>query len=159
MVNIPVVTDLLAVRGVYGRRRIAGFVDNVGTGQRDTNRTTIDGGRLLATLSPAVGTTINYLFLQQTQRTDDAGSTQPVIGRYAKSTSIVEPFRYRTTLHNLRFDQDLGFGTLTATATRHSKRFAGQQDIPAWHLRLPPPPLSSRDRALVRHSKRASLPL
>ncbi len=128
MLNVPVVRDVLAVRGVYGQRRIAGFVDNVGTGRRDTNRTSIGGGRILVTLAPAAGTTLNYLFLQQTQQTDDAGSTQPSVGRYAKSTRIAEPFRYRTTLHNLRLDQDVGFATLTATATRHLKRFSGQQD-------------------------------
>lgn len=128
MLNLPIVRDVLAVRGVYGQRRIAGFVDNVGTGRRNTNRTSIDGGRVLVTLAPTAGTTLNYLFLRQTQQTDDAGSTQPSVGRYAKRTRIAEPFRYRTTLHNLRLDQDLGFATLTATATRHSKRFSGQQD-------------------------------
>lgn len=128
MLNAPVVTDVLAVRGVYGRRRIAGFVDNVGTGARDGNRTDIEGGRALVTLAPAAGTTLNYLFLTQTARTADAGSTQPGIGPYAKSTLIPEPFRYRTTIHNLRLDQELGFATLTATATLHRKTFSGQQD-------------------------------
>ena len=128
MLNVPIVNDVFAIRGVYDRRQIAGFVDNVGTGQKDSNQTTIEGGRVLATLAPSAGTRLNYLFLDQTESTQDAGSTQPSVGPYAKSTLIPEPFDYRTTLHNLRLDQDLGFATLTATATYHEKVFSSQQD-------------------------------
>jgi outer membrane receptor protein involved in Fe transport len=128
MLNVPIVSDVFAIRGVYDRRQIAGFVDNVGTGQKDSNQTTIEGGRVLATLAPAAGTRLSYLFLDQTESTVDAGSTQPSVGAYAKNTLIPEPFDYRTTLHNLRLDQELGFATLTATATYHEKVFSSQQD-------------------------------
>ena len=128
MLNMPIVSDVFAIRGVYDRRQIAGFVDNVGTGQKDSNQTIIEGGRVLATLAPSASTRLNYLFLDQTERTADAGSTQPSVGPYAKSTLIPEPFDYRTTLHNLRLDQELGFATLTATATYHEKVFSSQQD-------------------------------
>jgi iron complex outermembrane recepter protein len=128
MLNVPIVNDVFAIRGVYDRRQIAGFVDNVGTGQTDSNQTTIEGGRVLATLAPTAGTRLNYLFLDQTESTVDAGSTQPSVGPYAKNTLIPEPFDYRTTLQNLRLDQELGFATLTATATYHEKVFSSQQD-------------------------------
>lgn len=128
MANVPLATDAFAVRGVFTRRRVAGFVDNVGTGERDSNRTDIEGGRVLATWKPADATTLNYLFLQQESETDDAGSTEPAVGRYAKRTVTPEPFRYETRLHNLRLDQGLGGGTLTATATSSRKTFSGDQD-------------------------------
>lgn len=128
MANVPLVADMLAVRAVYTRRRIAGFVDNLGTGERDSNRTEIEGGRILATLKPTATTTVNYLFLQQINETDDVGSTEPAVGPYAKRTATPEPFRYKTTIHNLRLDQELGGGTLTATATATRKMFSGDQD-------------------------------
>jgi len=128
MLNVPIVNDVFAIRGVYNRRQIAGFVDNRGTGQNNSNQTTIEGGRLLATWLPAAGTRINYLFLDQSETTADLGSTQPSAGLYAKNTQIPEPFDYRTILHNLRLDQELGFATLTATATYHEKSFSSQQD-------------------------------
>ena len=161
MVNVPIANDIFAIRGVYDRRQIAGFVDNVGTGAKDTNQTTIEGGRVLATLTPTSGTTLNYLFLNQTESTEDIGSTQPSVGPFAKNTLIPEPFDYRTTLNNLRLDQDLGFATLTATATYHEKVFSSQQDYSALvpslapvaflepgtsigeTLRAPPPPQSA----------------
>lgn len=129
MFNVPVASGVFALRGVYGWRKVAGFVDNAGTGEDDSNETTIEGGRLLATLAPADGATIEYLFLDQTTSTDDIGSTEPLLGRFEKGTLIPEPFEYGTQLHNLRLDQDFGFGTLTATATIHEKTFTSQQDF------------------------------
>jgi outer membrane receptor protein involved in Fe transport len=128
MVNLPVAPGTFAVRGVIERRRDGGYIDNIGTGARDSNRTGITGGRLLATFRPGEGTSINYLFLEQTERTDDAGSAQRALGDYAKDSLIAEPFRFRTTIHNLRLDQELGFATLTATATYHAKHFSSTQD-------------------------------
>ena len=129
MVIVPLVSGTFGVRGVFSHRREGGYIDNVGTDRRDTNRTDITGGRFLATLAPAQGTTLNYLFLQQTEQTDDIGSAQRALGEYAKDTLVAEPFKYRTTIHHLRLDQELGFATLTATATRHIKKFDSIQDF------------------------------
>jgi outer membrane receptor protein involved in Fe transport len=128
MVNIPIVKGTLAIRGVITRRRNPGYVDNVGTGQNNSNAADIFGGRILATWAPTSSTRVNYLFLQQTDKTDDIGSTEPDLGTYKKNTLVPEPFEFRTTIHNLRVDQDLGFATLTATATRHLKHFSSTQD-------------------------------
>jgi outer membrane receptor protein involved in Fe transport len=128
MVNLPIAPGRFAVRGVIEQRRDGGYVDNVGTGAINSNQTRITGGRLLATWQPAAGTTINYLFLDQTERTDDAGSAQRAVGDYAKDSLVAEPFRFRTNIHNLRLDQDLGFATLTATGTYHAKHFSSIQD-------------------------------
>jgi outer membrane receptor protein involved in Fe transport len=128
MVNLPLVSDVLAIRGVFTQRRDSGYIDNLGTGQTDANRSDLSGGRILAAWTPFEGTSVNYLFLDQIQKTRDVGAAEPGLGDYAKSTQIAEPFKYRTTIHNLRIDQDLGFATLTATATHHAKTFSGLQD-------------------------------
>ncbi len=122
MVNVPLISDVLAVRGVYVYRDDAGYIDNIGTGQTNTNRTTIRGGRLEVTWKPSATTTVNYLYLQQNEDTEDNNYVEPSLaGPYGKDTLVPEPFGFTTTIHNLRLDQDLGFGTLTATATYHRK--------------------------------------
>jgi len=122
MVNVPLISDVLAVRGVYVYRDDAGYIDNIGTGQTNTNRTTIRGGRLEVTWKPSAATTVNYLYLQQNEDTEDNNYVEPSLaGPYGKDTLVPEPFGFTTTIHNLRLDQDLGFGTLTATATYHRK--------------------------------------
>lgn len=129
MVNVPIVTDTFAVRGVYVYRDIGGFIDNIGTGQKDANRTLIRGGRIEATWKPGPKTTINYLFLDQTEDTRDLGYAEPTLaGKYAKTTLIPETANFGTKIHNLRLDQDFGFATLTATATYHQKTQDTLQD-------------------------------
>ena len=129
MVNAPIASDTFAVRGVFGSRTVPGFVNNVGTGQSHSNESTVDGGRLMALYAPSDSTTLNYLFLDQTTSTDDIGSSEPAIDEYRKSTLIPEAFEFQTTLHDLRLDQELAYGTLTATATYHEKDFNSQQDF------------------------------
>ena len=152
MVNVPIVDDVLAVRGVFSHRRIAGFVDNIGTGDDNSNRTTINGGRFQATWKPASGTALNYLYLRQVEKTRDAGGVEPELDSYEKSTLIPEPFRYETNIHNLRLDQDLGFATLIATATHRKKEFSGTQDFStfAGGLLLPFAPVAFLEPGTVK---------
>ena len=122
MVNLPVVNDTFAIRAVYVYRDIPGYIDNIGTGQKNSNTTTIRGGRIEATWKPTPSTTINYMFLDELEDTADLGYQQPgIAGPMEKTTHFPEFADFKTLIHNLRIDQDLGFGVLTATATYHEK--------------------------------------
>lgn len=122
MVNIPVIPGKLAVRGVLIDRKDAGFIDNIGTGEKNSNRVFVRGGRFLVTYKPAAGTTINYMYLHQASLQHDQGYAQEDYGAYAKSTAIDETANFYTDIHNLEVDQDVGFATVTATATYHAKK-------------------------------------
>jgi outer membrane receptor protein involved in Fe transport len=122
MVNVPLISDVLAVRGVYVYRNDAGYIDNIGVGRNNSNTTVTRGGRIEVTWKPSAATQLNYLFLKQDENTADRGDQQPTFaGTLNKNTYVLEPFDFTTTIHNLRLDQDLGFATLTATATYHEK--------------------------------------
>jgi len=153
MVNLPIVADTLAVRGVYVYRDDAGFVDNIGTGVANANSTLVRGGRFEVTWAPTSTTQVNYMFLDQSEDSADAGYTEPeTVGAYRKSTVIPEPDKYTTLIHNLRLDQDLGFATLTATATYHDKTSSTVTDGTADYARLLPGsrPISITDTAFSR---------
>lgn len=123
MINAPLVSDKLAVRGVYVYRDDAGFIDNVGMGRRDVDRTLVRGGRMQALWTPTDRTKLNYLFLHQTLENQDVGFQEPLTaGRLKKATVVPERSEYQTTIHNLRFDQEFNFGTLTVSAAHHEKR-------------------------------------
>ena len=49
MLNVPIVPGKLAIRGVFYNRVDGGFIDNLGTGQKNANHTRTRGGRVLAT--------------------------------------------------------------------------------------------------------------
>jgi iron complex outermembrane recepter protein len=122
MLNVPLVEDRLAIRGVFTYRDDGGYIDNIGTGVKNSNETLVRGGRLEVLWVPTDGTQINYLFLRQLEDTKDNGYQEPAsAGALEKRTLIAEPFDFKTTINNLRFDQDVGFATLTATATYHQK--------------------------------------
>jgi iron complex outermembrane receptor protein len=130
MLNAPLVEGRLAIRGVFTYRNDGGYVDNVGTGVKNANETLVRGGRLEVLWAPTDGTRINYLFLRQLEDTKDNGDQQPVIaGPLQKRTFIAEPLDFKTTINNLRLDQDVGFATLTATATYHQKAQFSVSDL------------------------------
>jgi len=122
MLNVPLLENQLAVRGVFVYRDDGGYISNIGTGVKNSNQTLVRGGRLEVLWAPTDGTQINYLFLRQLEDTKDNGYQEPELaGLLKKNTFVAEPFDFKTTINNLRLDQDVGFGTLTATATYHQK--------------------------------------
>ena len=132
MLNVPLVEDRLAVRGVFTYRNDGGYIDNIGTGVKNSNETLVRGGRLEVLWVPTEGTRINYLFLRQFEDTKDNGYQEPgITGPLEKHTLIAEPFDFKTTINNLRLDQDVGFATLTTTATYHQKAQFSVDDVTA----------------------------
>jgi outer membrane receptor protein involved in Fe transport len=132
MLNAPLVEDRLAVRGVFTYRDDGGYIDNIGTGVKNSNETLVRGGRLEVLWAPTDATHINYLFLRQFEDTKDNGYQEPAIaGPLEKRTLIAEPLDFKTTINNLRLDQDVGFATLTATATYHQKAQFSDSDLTA----------------------------
>ena len=129
MINVPLINDVFALRGVYVYRDDAGYIRNIGTGEKHANQTLIRGGRIEALWTPASTTKISYLFLKQTEDTKDLGYQEPVYaGSLEKNTVAPEPNNYETLIHNLRLDQDLSFATLTVTAAYHEKVSYAVQD-------------------------------
>ena len=122
MVNVPLVTDKLAARAVFIYRDDGGYINNIGTGIKDASSTQIRGGRAEVLWTPIEGTKVSYLYLKQTEDTADDPYQEPVrSGPLEKTTLFPERYVFTTIINNLRLDQDLGFGTLTAMASYHQK--------------------------------------
>ena len=122
MLNAPILSDTLAVRGVYYYRQDPGYISNIGTGQKNANFTLVRGGRIEVLWKPAANTSISYLFLDQTEDTGDDGYQEPQIaGLMQKNTLVPEASNFETLIHSIRWDQKLPFGTLTAMASYHQK--------------------------------------
>ncbi len=130
MVNIPVVDDKLAARAVYVYRDDPGFIDNLGTGKKSSNNTSVRGGRFELTWKPAASTTLNYFFLKQDEQTADVGYSLPLTdGSFSKRSVFAEQANFQTELNSLRLDHDLRFAVLTATATYHEKNNSVGTDL------------------------------
>lgn len=111
MVNVPLAADKFAVRVVALERRDAGYVDNVRTGQDDSNDLSTTGARLSAVYTPDEATKLSWLSLYQKTDLDD--QTYVTIPTLTRDTYAPEPHKTEMTLHSLRWDQDFGWGNLT----------------------------------------------
>lgn len=119
MVNLPIREGLFAVRAVAQYRDEPGYLDNLGTG--GSNDLSVSGGRFSAVLTPSEATTLTWLSLRQSIDSEDGAYRLPALGDLVRNTALPEFTETEVTVHSLRWDQALSFGSLTALASRQEK--------------------------------------
>ncbi len=122
MVNLPIKEDLLALRAVAQYRDAPGFLDNIGTGKKGSNSSTVEGGRLSVVLTPSEGTTLTWLSLLQNTDSDDNSYRIVGLGDLERKTALPEFTNTKVAVHSLRLDQDLGVADLTALLSYQKKQ-------------------------------------
>ena len=135
-INVPLVADRLAVRATGFYRRSPGFVDNVGTGTENVNRSTMKGARLALAWTPTERLTIDLV--GQIQDIDTRGpATQdlvpntlsPLFGERKYSNYFDAPALVRYRLLSASLNYDVGFGQVIATASYLKSRLKNLSDI------------------------------
>jgi iron complex outermembrane recepter protein len=114
--NVPIIQDVLAVRGVYFRRQDDGWVNNPGLGLTGINAERSDGGRVLVRFTPAPGITIDgaahFLFTE-----GGASTWSPGAGPYNAVNASQVPYTDKQRLYSLSVKAELGFADLVATTS------------------------------------------
>jgi outer membrane receptor protein involved in Fe transport len=114
--NVPIVKDVLAVRGVYFRRQNDGWVDNPGLGLTGINSERSDGGRILVRFVPTPGLTIDgaahFLYSE-----GGASTWSPSAGKYNAVNASQVPYSDKQRLYSLSARAELGFADLVATTS------------------------------------------
>ncbi|EJL34354.1 TonB-dependent receptor [Novosphingobium sp. AP12] len=114
--NVPIVKDVLAVRGVYFRRQNDGWVDNPGLGLTGINSERSDGGRILVRFVPTPGLTIDgaahFLYSE-----GGASTWSPSAGKYNAVNSSQVPYSDKQRLYSLSARAELGLADLVATTS------------------------------------------
>ena len=121
MVNVPIKSDVFAIRAVAQYREDPGYLDNIGLHERGSNNTAVDGGRLSMVFTPNEGTTLTWLSLLQNIDNDDNSYRLVGLGEFERDTEIPEFTKTKVAVHSLRWDQDVGFGDLTALYAHQKK--------------------------------------
>lgn len=117
MVNIPVVSDKLAIRGVGFYRHEDGYLDNVGTGVHNSNKLIDWGGRLVALWRPTDRLSIKLLGSYENSDPKDSSLTSPSLGREKRVSDQPDRFTGKQTVINGTLDYDFDFAKLTSSST------------------------------------------
>ncbi len=80
MVNIPLVTDTLGLRVVGFHRNEDGYIDNVGTGVKNSNALEDSGGRAILLWEPTERLSVRLLASYEDSDPEDASLTNPTLG-------------------------------------------------------------------------------
>jgi len=118
MVNVPI-SDVLAVRVTAVERFDAGYLDNIGTGQKGSNDFRTQGARGSLVYEPNEDTTVTLMSTYQQTRLDD--QTYLTLGTYDRDTPRDEPQKTDFWLTSLRLDQNVGFANLTVLGSYDKK--------------------------------------
>jgi iron complex outermembrane receptor protein len=117
MVNIPVVTDKLAIRGVGFYRNEDGYLDNVGTGVHNSNKLIDWGGRLVALWRPTDRLSIKLLGSYENSDPKDSSLTSPSLGREKRISDQPDRFTGKQLVLNGTLEYEFDFAKLTSSST------------------------------------------
>lgn len=134
--NVPVVKDVLAVRGVVWGQSGGGYIDQTinGVYHANVNDSHITGFRVSALLKPTPDLSLLLSASQQRIHVDGVAAWQQDQGPYKSISPSVEFFREKVQLYNATADYDLGFGNIVASGSY------GKQDN-----------LAARDSSVTAH--------
>lgn len=121
MVNVPLVTDVLAARAVLYRRYSGGYVDNVFLDRDDVNKSKVTGGRLALRFTPVENFTIDGLAMYENV---DAISPLWQWDRakpYEDIQQVLAPNGGKSQLYSLTANWDFG-GVALTSVTSYQKR-------------------------------------
>jgi iron complex outermembrane recepter protein len=92
MINLPIVTDKIALRVVGYRQILGGYIDNSLLRLHDTNRTHIDGVRASLRVNPGKDWSIDLNGVQQFIDSRDGQYADRLLGPLSNAAAIAQPF-------------------------------------------------------------------
>jgi len=135
VVNAPLSLDRAALRASLNYRSSGGYVDDVGTGQRRVNRSTVGGGRVSLLALPAKNLKLRLSALYQEIEADgapvvdvDFATRRPLHGDLKQARSVREPFSSQYQLYSAAVDWDLGWASLLSATSHGRLERAAQTD-------------------------------
>jgi iron complex outermembrane receptor protein len=127
--NLPIVTDVLGVRLTAIKRFDPGYLDNIGTGQKDSNSNDVEEFRINALWQVNRRVSASFLSFYDREESPDQGYAFPALGDLKRDTTIPEYVDFITRINSLKVDADFDFATLTLSGARTEKSQSSQVDF------------------------------
>ena len=117
MVNIPLVTDTLGLRVVGFYRNEDGYIDNVGTGVKNSNSLRDSGGRAVLLWEPTDRLSIRLLGSYEDSDPHDAALTNPLLGDLKRYSTTPDLYTSITDIYNATIGYKFDGADLTSSTT------------------------------------------
>lgn len=115
--NVPIIADKLALRVVGYSERQGGYIDYTVLDRKNANRATQQGGRAMLGFTPSDAVSITATAIYQKQDIDGTSQYSSVLGPFLADFQIFQPWHDKLQLYNGVGRFDLGFATLTTSAS------------------------------------------
>ena len=141
MANVPLADGKAGLRVVLNARKDPGFIDNLGTGVKDSNTNRVDGGRAVFTWRPSADLDVTALFLSQQSRQADgsgisafdyetgAGYSLTPPERNTAKTAFPQTVKSSFDLGSLQVNLNLGGLKLTSLTGYQTKKRIQRDDF------------------------------
>jgi iron complex outermembrane recepter protein len=129
VLNLPIVTDVLGVRVTAIKRFDPGYLDNIGTGQRDSNSNDVEEFRINTLWQINRRVSVSFFSFYDRAESPDASYALPALGDLKRDTTIPEYTKFMTRINSLKVDADIDFATLTLSGARTEKKQSSQLDF------------------------------
>ena len=126
--NLPIVTDTLGMRVTAIKRFDPGYLDNIGTGQKDSNSHDVEDFRINTLWQVNRLVSVSFFSFYDSAKSPDASYAFPSLGDLKRDTTIPEFTDFATRINNLKVDTDLNFATLTISGALTQKTQSAQAD-------------------------------
>ena len=117
MINIPLITDTLGLRVVGFYRNEDGYIDNVGTGVKNSNALRDSGGRAVLLWEPTDRLSIKLLGSYEDSDPHDASLTNPLLGDLKRYSTTPDLYTSIQDIYNVTIGYKLDFADLTSSST------------------------------------------
>ncbi|HEY1604608.1 MAG TPA: TonB-dependent receptor [Allosphingosinicella sp.] len=117
MVNVPLAGDTLALRVVGFYRHEDGYIDNLGTGIKNSNTLKDWGGRFILLWKPTSRLSVRLMGLYEDSHPEDASLVTPSLGERKRFSTIPDLYTSKTQLYNGTIDYQFDFAHLTSSTS------------------------------------------
>lgn len=117
MVNLPLVEDKAALRVVGFYRDEEGYVDNIGTGETNSNTLVDYGGRAILLAEPAERLSVRLMANYEKSNPKDSGLINPTLGERTRRSDRPDQFVGELTAYNATVNYEFDWATLTSSST------------------------------------------
>ena len=117
MVNVPLLDDKAGLRVVGFYRNEEGYIDNIGTGVKNSNTLKGYGGRAIVLLRPTPRLSIRMMAMYENSGPEDASLITPSLGDRKRNSYRPDRYTSDTQVYNITFDYDFDWARLTSSTT------------------------------------------